>query len=120
MVDMHMANTLKTAVACALVSAAALAALPQSAHAQPGYDTTLAKAMADRAAARLGTLRDGFAMDETPVFVPGPDVMSDRIRETLEVEGMEVLTPVVDTTPTGSIPAAFVLPRTDVRVVYAG
>ena len=39
MVDMHIANTLKTAVACALLGAVAVTATVPPAHAQPKYDT---------------------------------------------------------------------------------
>jgi hypothetical protein len=120
MVDMHMANTLKTAVACALAGAVTFWAGISGAHAQPEYDEKLARAMAEKAAERLSGLRDGFSATEKPVFVRGADKSGHRIEETLDIEGMERLAPQIDDTVTGS---AFLIdrnPRRNVRIVYAG
>jgi hypothetical protein len=109
MVGMHIANTLKTAVAYAFFGAVAVTATVPSAHAQPQYDSKLAKFLADRAASQLGALRDGFAMSDVPAlaetgqFPDGADIAPFDARQTGAVE--RELPP---------------LPRTDVRIVYAG
>lgn len=118
---MRKANTLKTAVACALLGAVAATASASGAHAQPQYDTKLAKVMADKAAGSLGDLRTGFAIDEVPDLSPVESVTDYSIHETLKVDGMELLTPRVDATTTGSIGGETrLMPRKDVRIVYAG
>ncbi|MFZ2100300.1 MAG: hypothetical protein WAU86_07030 [Oricola sp.] len=118
---MHIANTLKTAVACALLGAVVATASASGAHAQPQYDTKLAKFMADKAAGALGDLRTGFALDETPDLSHVEPDTGYGIHETLRVDGMELLTPRVDATTTGSIaPEIELMPRKHVRVVYAG
>jgi hypothetical protein len=109
MVDMHIANTLKTAVAYALFGAVAVTATVPPAHAQPKFDRKIAKYLADRAAGELGALRDGFAITDVPAlaetgeFPDGADFAPFDARRTGAVE--RELPP---------------MPRTDVRIVYAG
>ncbi len=106
---MHIANTLKTAVAYALFGAVAVTATVPPAHAQPQFDSKLAKFLADRAASQLGALRDGFAIvgrsgSRGDGRIPdGANTAPFDARQTGAVE--RELPP---------------LPRTDVRIVYAG
>lgn len=113
---MKQANTLKTAVACTVLAAAL--ALPGLAHADEKIDVKLMKAMAERAAAGLGDLRDGYEAHEAPVIVRGVGVTEAVIRTGMAVESADGV--VLDRTTTGSIPGVSTMPRTDIRIVYYG
>ncbi|WP_421853157.1 hypothetical protein [Oricola sp.] len=112
-----MANTLKTAVAATLLGSLAVMQPAFAGSVQPQYDKKLAKAMASKAAAAIGGLRDGFGLDETPIFIrvsdPAPaggtaakDLPQDR--------------PDVDLRPTGGVELPDWAPDPEIRVVYTG
>lgn len=77
------------------------------AQAQPQFDRKIAKVLADKAAAALGELRGGFAMDQAPDFM-----------EMRRAEGIEPVVPDLDETRTAGLAPPPVFPRTDIRVVY--
>lgn len=118
---MYYANTLKTAAAGALFGLAAIAATGPNAQAQPQFDPKLAKFMADKAADALGDLR--LETVEGAVETAAAEETSVRTPETDVIETGSVLTygQDVDTMTTTAIaPTGWLLPRTDIRIVYAG
>ena len=106
-----MANTLKKAVAWTLLGSLMAAPSASAGNAQPKYDKKLAKAMADKAADAIGGLRDGFAIDETPVFIRAPDPAADPRKTGARP---------VDRTPTGGVVPAGLVRDREIRIVYDG
>lgn len=117
---MYFNDTLKTAVVFAFLGAATIAAPVTGANAEPQFDKKLAKVLADKAAATLGDLRGGYALEDGAEVVPEEEETGWYIQRAPEDSAM-LLAPYVDRTTTSSIePDAWLLPRTDIRVVYTG
>lgn len=122
MVDMMYANTLKMAGACAFLGMAVFATSVSGAHAQPQFDKKLAKFLADKAADTLGDLRLGplddvaAAMPETTGTFFGRTA-TDAI-ETGSIRSYEPLPPKPEAVDDGK--TRWLMPRTDIRIVYAG
>ena len=121
MVDMYYANTLKMAGACAFLGMAVFATSVSGAHAQPQFDKKLAKFLADKAADALGDLRLGpvgtvAELPETTRTFFGRTA-TDAI-ETGSIRSYEPLPTKPEAKDDGK--TRWLMPRTDIRIVYAG
>ncbi|MCI5076712.1 hypothetical protein [Oricola sp.] len=114
---MYYKNTLKGALACACVGFAVVAAPLSNAEAQPQFDRKLAAFLADKAAATLGALRQGYAMDGLKLSDDARDAAYPSV-----IHQIRSFVPQIDDTTTSSIEedVRHLLPRTDIRIVYAG
>jgi hypothetical protein len=121
-VDMTYANTLKTAGACAILGMAAVTAAVSGAHAEPTYDTKLAKFLADKAAETLGDLRLG-AVHEVAALPEATETFFGRTgTDAIETGSIISLQPqpLEAGTQSDAGETRWLMPRTDIRVVYAG
>lgn len=125
---MHYAKTLKTAVAAAIIGTTALAAPALGGDMMPKHDEALARALAERAAQRLGDLRLGGEQvaqleQKTRTFfgrrVEGPSRPAIDAIETGSIRSYQPH-PVAPRAEAIEQPTQWILPRTDIRVVYAG
>jgi len=121
MVDMMYANTLKMAGACAFLGMAVVLAPVSGAHAQPQFDKKLAKFLADKAAEALGDLRLGeldavAALPETTATFFGRTA-TDAI-ETGSIRSYAPLPAKPEAKDDEN--TRWLMPRTDIRIVYAG
>lgn len=115
---MNYANTLKTAVACALLGAAAIASTASTAQAQPKFDKRIAKVLADKAAAALGALRLDAKAAPRPVSAD-TSFFGRTATDPMATGSIRAARP----ERTGAEPSdtiRFLMPRTDIRIVYAG
>ncbi|WP_425419211.1 hypothetical protein [Oricola indica] len=117
---MYFNDTLKTAVVFAFLGAATIAVPVTGANAEPQFDKKLAKVLADKAAAMLGDLRGGYTLEDGAGLAPEEEEAGWFNQRTPDDSAM-LIAPYVDRTTTSSIESdAWLLPRTDIRVVYTG
>ena len=118
---MTIANTLKTAVACAFFGTAVVAAAVSGATAQPKFDRKLAGVLADKAADALGDLRLGETADTAAVPVASRTFLGRTATDAIETGSIRSYAPRIDPTTTDAVePTRWLVPHTDIRVVYAG
>ena len=133
---MTYANTLKAAVACAIIGISASAAPAQASELMPKFDRKLAKILADKAAEALGDLRLGGEQDVAMLptrtrtffgrtvtdFEPSVPDFGRSGTDAIETGSIRTyqphpVAPAIDETDQ---PVRWNFPRTDIRVVYAG
>lgn len=118
---MTYANTLKTAFACAFLGTAVISAAVSGANAQPQFDRKLAKFLADKAAMTLGDLRLG-AVQEAAAASSETVTFFGRVgTDAIETGSIRFYQPRIDRMTTSAIePTRWVVPHTNIRVVYGG
>lgn len=119
---MHYANTLKTAVACAFLGLGTLTVQVSGAHAQPQFDKKLAKALADKAAETLGGLRLGASDDDRAAPAATATVFGRVKTDVIETGSIRSYgrRSIKPETENSAATTRWLLPRTDIRVVYSG